>query len=350
VWLERYLRKWKHILLLVSHSQDFLNNVCTNIILLRSQKLTYWSGNYDQYVKTRQEVEENQMKQYNWEQDQITQMKEYIARFGHGSAKLAAQAQSKEKTLARMQEKGLTEAVTKDHVVTFRFPDPGKLPPPVCQFVDVTFGYSKERILFEKLDFGVDLDSRVALVGLNGAGKSTLLKLMVGELQPTDGMVKRHLHLKWGWYHQHLSELLELDMTPLEFMFHKYPNTLPEQGMRRVLGMFGVSGKMQTMPIRIMSDGLKNRVVFAWIAFKEPHILLLDEPTNHLDLETIDSLAEAINDFPGGLVLVSHDFRLINQVAKEIWEVRDKGVHVWKGDIVQYKAKLAALHDEDTSS
>jgi len=298
-------------------------------------------------VKTRKETEENQMKQYNWEQEQIAQMKEYIARFGHGSAKLAAQAQSKEKTLARMTEKGLTEAVTKDHVITFRFPDPGKLPPPVCQFVDVTFGYSKDRILFQKLDFGIDLDSRVALVGLNGAGKSTLLKLMVGELEPIDGMVKRHLHLKWGWYHQHLSELLELEMTPLEFMYHKYPNSIPEQGMRRVLGMFGVSGKMQTTPIKIMSDGLKNRVVFAWIAFKEPHILLLDEPTNHLDLETIDSLAEAINDYPGGLVLVSHDFRLINQVAKEIWEVRDKGVHVWKGDIASYKAKLAAIHDED---
>lgn len=129
-------------------------------------------------------------------------MKEYIARFGHGSAKLAAQAQSKEKTLARMQEKGLTEVVTKDHVITFRFPDPGKLPPPVVQFSDVTFGYTREKILFRKLDFGIDLDSRVALVGLNGAGKSTLLKLMVGELQPLDGMVKVHAHLKWGWYHQ----------------------------------------------------------------------------------------------------------------------------------------------------
>ncbi len=237
-------------------------------------------------------------------------MKDYIARFGHGSAKLAAQAKSKEKTLARMQEKGLTEMVTDDRTLTFRFPDPGKLPPPVCQFSGVSFGYKPEKMLFKNVDFGVDLDSRVALVGLNGAGKSTLLKLMVGELVPTDGMVKRHQHLRWGWYHQvlrrlfvifcpgspsplncilripaphtavffpHLAELLANELTPLDFMLNKYPNTLPEQGMRRILGMFGVSGKMQTMPMKIMSDGQRNRVVFAWIAFREPHILLLDE-------------------------------------------------------------------------
>jgi len=180
VWLEDYLKNYNRILLIVSHSQDFLNGVCTNIVTLRQKKLTYYTGNYDQYVKTREELEVTQMKRYNWEQDQIADMKEYIARFGHGSAKLARQAQSKEKVLAKMVASGLTEKVEADRRLSFQFPACGKLPPPVLMFLDVSFAYHEgDPLLFKSLDFGVDCDSRVALVGPNGAGKSTLLKLMV---------------------------------------------------------------------------------------------------------------------------------------------------------------------------
>lgn len=185
VWLEDYLSKWKKILFMVSHSQDFLNNVCTHVVHLHSKKLTYYTGNYDMFVQTRAELEEEQMKRYNWEQDQIKQMKEYIAKFGHGSAKLARQAQSKEKTLAKMVRGGLTDKVQSEKQFDFRFPDPGNLPPPVLQLVNITFGYPGAEILYRNVDYGVDLDSRIALVGPNGAGKSTLLKLMCGMLAPT---------------------------------------------------------------------------------------------------------------------------------------------------------------------
>lgn len=151
VWLEQYLKGFKRILLLVSHSQDFLNGVCTNIIHMQGKKLKGYSGNYDTYVRTRAELEENQMKQYRKEQDSIAHMKEYVARFGHGSAKLARQAQSKEKTLAKMIQGGLTEKVESDRVITFRFENVGTLPPPVLQFSDVTFGYSKDKILYSKV-------------------------------------------------------------------------------------------------------------------------------------------------------------------------------------------------------
>jgi ATP-binding cassette subfamily F protein 2 len=310
------------------------------------KRLTVWSGNYDTYMQTRLEQEENQMKQYQWEQDKMAEVKEFVARFGHGTAKLAAQAKSREKALSRMQERGLTEAVVTEHVKAIPFPDCGKLPPPVMQFTMVTFTYNPEiKPLFTKLDFGVDLESRIALVGPNGAGKSTLLKLMIGELTPTDGMVKRHQHLRIGWYHQHLQELLDMTLTPLEFMLKSYPDTqLGEMGFRRVLGTFGISGQLQSTPLNVMSDGQKSRVVIAHLAFRQPHLLLLDEPTNHLDLETIDALAEGIRNFEGGLVLVSHDFRLINQVANEIWEVKN-GVHKWKGDIMSYKKHLAVQVD-----
>ncbi|PWZ43558.1 ABC transporter F family member 1 [Zea mays] len=339
VWLEETLKKFDRILVVISHSQDFLNGVCTNIIHMQSKKLKLYTGNYDQYVQTRSELEENQMKQYKWEQEQIASMKEYIARFGHGSAKLARQAQSKEKTLAKMERGGLTEKVVRDRVLVFRFTDVGKLPPPVLQFVEVKFGYTPDNLIYKSLDFGVDLDSRIALVGPNGAGKSTLLKLMTGDLVPLDGMVRRHNHLRIAQYHQHLAEKLDLDMSALAYMMKEYPGT-EEEKMRAAVGRFGLSGKAQVMPMKNLSDGQRSRVIFAWLAYRQPQLLLLDEPTNHLDIETIDSLAEALNEWDGGLVLVSHDFRLINQVAQEIWVCENQEVTRWEGDIMDFKAHL----------
>ncbi|KAK8683619.1 hypothetical protein V6N13_039673 [Hibiscus sabdariffa] len=339
VWLEENLKKFERILVVVSHSQDFLNGVCTNIIHMQSKTLKLYTGNYDQYVQTRAELEENQMKQYKWEQEQIASMKEYIARFGHGSAKLARQAQSKEKTLAKMERGGLTEKVVRDKVLVFRFVDVGKLPPPVLQFVEISFGYTPDNLIYKNLDFGVDLDSRIALVGPNGAGKSTLLKLMTGELTPTDGMVRRHNHLRIAQYHQHLAEKLDMEMSALQYMIREYPGN-EEEKMRGAIGKFGLSGKAQVMPMKNLSDGQRSRVIFAWLAFRQPHLLLLDEPTNHLDIETIDSLAEALNEWDGGMVLVSHDFRLINQVAQEIWVCENQAVTRWGGGIMDFKQHL----------
>ncbi|XP_016547166.2 ABC transporter F family member 1 [Capsicum annuum] len=339
VWLEESLKNFERILVVISHSQDFLNGVCTNIIHMQNKKLKIYTGNYDQYVQTRSELEENQMKQYKWEQDQIAAMKEYIARFGHGSAKLARQAQSKEKTLAKMERGGLTEKVGRDSVLVFRFTDVGKLPPPVLQFSEVSFGYTPDNLIYKNLDFGVDLDSRIALVGPNGAGKSTLLKLMIGDLFPTDGMVKRHNHLKIAQYHQHLAEKLDMDMSALQYMMREYPGN-EEEKMRAAIGRFGLTGKAQVMAMKNLSDGQRSRVIFAWLAYRVPHMLLLDEPTNHLDIETIDSLAEALNAWDGGMVLVSHDFRLINQVAHEIWVCENQAVTRWEGDIMDFKKHL----------
>lgn len=341
VWLEEELKSYKRILVMISHSQDFLNGVCTNIIHMHKGKLVYYGGNYDSYMKTRAELEENQMKQYSREQDQIKHMKDYIARFGHGSAKLARQAQSKEKVLSKMVAGGLTEKVVKDKVLTFYFPDCGKLAPPVVQVQTMSFSYGEDKpAIYKKLDFGIDLESRIALVGPNGAGKSTLLKLLDGTLTPTDGLIRRHNHLKICRYHQHLQDMLELDMSALAFMMKCFPEIKEVEDMRKSIGRYGLTGKQQICPMRNLSDGQRCRVVFAWLAFQAPHLLLLDEPTNHLDMETIDALADAINDFEGGMVLVSHDFRLINQVAKEIWICEKQTIAPWKGDILSYKEEL----------
>merc|ERR1711902_85846 len=289
VWLEEELKTYKQILVIISHSQN------------------------------------------------------YIARFGHGSAKLARQAQSKEKTLAKMVANGLTEKVTAEKSVSFCFYSCGELPPPVIMVENVSFRYNDTTpLIYKNLEFDMDLDTRVALVGPNGAGKSTLLKLIYGDLIPTEGMVRRNNHLKIGRYHQHLHELLEMDLSPLDYMMKKFPEVKERDEMRKIIGRYGITGKQQTAPMKQLSDGQRCRVVFAWLAWQTPHMLLLDEPTNHLDMETIDALGDAINNFEGGLVLVSHDFRLINQVADQIWICENQTVTKWEGDIIAYKDYLKA--------
>lgn len=341
VWLEQELSNFKNILVLVSHSQDFLNGVCSNILLMAQGKLRVYSGDYDTFCATKSEQDEAQMKIYKKEQADLAAMKEYVARFGHGSRKLAKQGKSKEKLMNKRIAEGMTERVQREKTVTFKFTDIQKLPPPILSCNNVWFRYNESTPwIYEDLEFGMDLDTRVALVGPNGAGKSTLLKLICGELIPTDGMIKRHSHLKIARYHQHLAEQMDMTLSPLEYMMKEYPEIKEIEDMRKIVGRYGITGKDQIVPMSSLSDGLRCRVALAWLARQNGHMLLLDEPTNHLDIETIDALADAIKCWNGGLVLVSHDFRLINQVAEEIWECNHGTVSKWGGDIVSYKENL----------
>lgn len=351
VWLEEYLSRYPNTLLFTSHSEDFMNGVCTNIMQLTQKgTLVVWGGNYDQYIKTRTEVEKNQLTKYKKEQDDIKHLQEFIRSCGT-YANLRVQAESKQKIIDKMVEAGLTEKPLSDPTYEFSFPDSEKISPPVMAFHNVSFSYSgkKEDHLYENLELGVDLDSRIALVGPNGAGKSTLLKLMLQQIEPTVGEVKRSGKLRIGHYNQHSEAVLDLEATPLQFLKDLYPEgVVTTSGKRKMedsewrgkLGSFGVTGDFQTRKMKTMSDGMRTRVVMLLIALVNPHVLLLDEPTNHLDMQCIDALAGAINKFSGGVVLVSHDFRLIGQVAKEIWVCDKKTVTKWEGDIQSYKKHL----------
>eukprot|EP00124_Ichthyophonus_hoferi_P003963 Ihof_evm2s387 gene=Ihof_evmTU2s387 len=322
VWLEEYLKTYDRILIVVSHSQDFLNGVTTHTIHLTTKHvLQYYGGNYDTYIKTKTENEVNQMRAYVKQQEEIKHIKDFIASCGTYS-NLVRQAKSRQKLLDKMVADGLIEPVERERDVNLAFPSCGAISPPVMAFTQVSFAYdgTLKNLLYSNLEFGIDLDSRIALVGPNGAGKSTLLKLMVGEIQPTQGMVQKHNHLRIGRYHQHSNEVMSNDLTPLEFVQSEFPDIKKELNeWRQQLGKYGITGKIQTTKIGMLSDGEKTRIVFCWLSLKNPHLLLFDEPTNHLDMEGIDGLAKAINEFEGGMVLVSHDFRLVEQVAKEIW-------------------------------
>ncbi|CAK7202046.1 ABC transporter ATP-binding protein arb1 [Sporothrix eucalyptigena] len=342
VWLEEYMKKWDRTLVLVSHSQDFLNGVCSSMIDMREKKLTYYGGNYDSYVKTRSELETNQMKAYTKQQEEIVHIKKFIASAGT-YANLVRQAKSRQKILDKMEADGFIQPVVQDKVFTFRFADVEKLPPPVLSFDNVTFSYSGDPKddLYRNIDLGFDMDSRTALVGPNGVGKSTLLRLMTGKLSPTEGSVSRHTHLKLGLYSQHSAEQLDMTKSALDFVREKYREKSQDyQYWRQQLGKYGLTGEAQTALIGTLSEGQKSRIVFALLAIEGPNMLLLDEPTNGLDIPTIDSLADAINAFTGGVIVVSHDFRLLDKIAKQILVCENRSIRTWDGTISEYKNYL----------
>ena len=354
-------------------NQDFLNAVCTNTVWLNRSVLTYYSGNYDTFCKLVSNQEQVQMREYEKQQADMEKLATFV-RVNKANG-VAASAKSKKKVLEKLEDDAVEKPKLREPSLVFSFPECSKLAPPVLPFDGVSFAYSgkKEDFLYEGLNLAVDYDSRVALVGPNGCGKSTLLKLMSGELHPTEGSVKKHQHLALGLYHQHSAEVLDLDSSPLVFMRRTFPPPQfkrSEEMWRSYLATFGFTTKQQTSPIGLMSDGQRSRLVFAMLAMQTSGVLLLDEPTNHLDLDAVDGLAAAIKAFQGGVVLVSHDFRLIDQVAspltpnpnptpdpnptpipndsrlieqvaKEIWVCEKKGVRKYDGSIHDYKRELA---------
>jgi len=339
LWLEDYLSEWNKILFFVCHSQDFMNGVCTHIVRLDStyKKLRYYSGNYDMYVQTKKAQDKVQMSAYDAEQRDIAEIKEFIARFGHGTVKMVRQAQSREKLLQKKLEEGLTEKPESDPEYDWSFPDAGKLPMPVLAIESLSFGYPGSDELYKNVDFGIDLESRICLVGPNGAGKTTLVKLLCDELQPTKGQVKRNSHLKISRFTQHFEDVLDLNMTPLAFFKEKIMTDAPVDRVRSLLARYGCTGDMQQQIMGQLSAGQKARIVFAKMAFDKPHILMLDEPTNPLDMESIDALARCLNNFQGGVIIISHDMRLIGQCAKEIYVCDNKCISKFTGDIMKFK-------------
>lgn len=319
-WLTEFLNQWEKTIVIVSHDRGFLNSVTNATVFLHRKRLAYYGGNYDTFVRVRAEHRTNQSSTASQQQRKVDHLKDFIARFGQGHKKMAAQAQSRMKLLKKIEGEAV-EVDYDDPYLQLEFPSCPPLPPPCISVINASFGYDETRILYEDLNFGVDCDSRVCLIGPNGAGKSTFLQLLSGDLVASDGSVSRHSKLVIARFTQHHIETLDLEADSVTQMRRLAKEEMPIEEARRYLGRFGLGGELALQKVKTLSGGQKSRLAFAMLAYHHPHIILFDEPTNHLDLETIEALVLAINKFEGGIVLVSHDERLVSLVADELWIV-----------------------------
>ncbi|KAK1416177.1 hypothetical protein QVD17_31966 [Tagetes erecta] len=332
LWLEEYLCRWKKTLVVVSHDRDFLNTVCNEIINLDEEKLHMYHGNFDAFESAYEQLRKKENKNY------VTQLKQETAAKRSGHQK----QQEKSKPAVALKK-------PRDYTVEFHFPEPTKLTPSLLQLIEVSFSYpEREDFKLSDVDVGIDMGTRVTIVGPNGAGKSTLLNLLAGDINPTEGEVRRSQKLRTGRYSQHFVDVLKMHQTPVEYLLRLYPDQdglSKQEAVRAKLDKFGLKKEHHLTPIDKLSGGQKARVVFTSISMCKPHILLLDEPTNHLDMKSIDALADALDEFTGGVVLVSHDSRLISRVCddeerSQIWVVDNGSVEVFDGYFEDYKEEL----------
>ncbi|XP_054877834.1 ATP-binding cassette sub-family F member 1 isoform X1 [Poeciliopsis prolifica] len=345
IWLNNYLQSWKKTLLIVSHDQSFLDDVCTDIIHLDNQKLYYYRGNYLTFKKMYVQKQKELQKQYDKQEKKLKELK------AGGKSTKQAEKQTKE-ALTRKQQKGKKKGPQeeesleapellkrpKEYTVKFTFPNPPPLSPPILGLHSVDFGYEGQKPLFKNVDFGIDMDSRICIVGPNGVGKSTLLLLLTGKLNPIKGEMRKNHRLKVGFFNQQYADQLNMEETATEYLMRNF--NLPYQDSRKCLGRFGLESHAHTIQISKLSGGQKARVVFSELACRQPDVLILDEPTNNLDIESIDALSEAINEYKGAVIIVSHDARLITETQCQLWVVEDRTVNQIEGDFDDYKREV----------
>ena len=334
MWLETYLATWPGTLLVISHDRTMLNKVVDEIAHLSELKLTRYAGNYDRFERTRRERMTQQVKLQAKQLSEQRRIQSFVDRF-RAKATKAKQAQSRMKMLARMEP---IASVVEDKTTTFNFPDPAPLSPPLIAMDEVSVGYGAEPIL-KNLDLRIDMDDRIGLIGANGNGKSTLIKMLADRLKPQAGKIVKSSKLKIGYFAQHQQEELNLNESPFQHMARIMPMAT-ETKVRSHLGRFGFSGDLANSKVEVLSGGEKARLLFALMSTEAPHILFLDEPTNHLDVDAREALVQALNEYDGAIVLVTHDSHLIDLVCDRLWLVADGACKPFEGDLDAYAGLL----------
>lgn len=341
-FLSNYLQTYPSTVLVVSHDRAFLNEVATDIMHQHSERLDYYKGaNFESFYATKEERRKTAQREYEKQMGERAHLQAFIDKFRYNAAK-SSEAQSRIKKLEKMP---ILEAPEALYTVSFKFPDVDKLSPPIIQMTNVSFGYTPDKPLLRHVDLDVQLDSRIGIVGPNGAGKTTALKLLIGALTPTSGLISQNPRLRVGFFAQHHVDALDLNMSAVGFMSVHYHGRSDEE-YRRHLGAFGITGMTGLQKMGLLSGGQKSRVAFACLSLQNPHILVLDEPSNHLDIEAMDALAVALNNFQGGVLMVSHDVTMLQSVCTSLWVCDEGTVTHFDGTVKDYKKKITAQANE----
>lgn len=339
LWLENYVARYPHTVLLISHDRDLLNRAVNSIVHLDQKKLTFWRGGYDQFERQRAEQQELQEKSRIKQEAQRKHLQSFVDRF-RAKASKARQAQSRIKALEKMKP---IAALVDDTVRPFTFPEPVKtVASPIVALDGVSVGYQPGHPILKKLSLRIDADDRIALLGANGNGKSTFAKLLSGRLKSEAGTMTIAPGLKVSMFAQHQLDDLRPEENAYEHVRRLMPDA-PESKVRARVAQFGLATEKMNTAAKDLSGGEKARLLMGLAAFDGPNLFILDEPTNHLDIDSREALVHALNDFPGAVILISHDRHLIEATADRLWLVRDGSVRPYDGDLADYRQEVTGV-------
>ena len=339
LWLENYVARYPHTVLLISHDRDLLNRAVNSIVHLDQKKLTFWRGGYDQFERQRAEQQALQEKSRVKQEAQRKHLQSFVDRF-RAKASKARQAQSRIKALEKMKP---IAALVDDTVRPFSFPEPVKtVASPIIALEGVSVGYQPDHPILKRMTLRIDADDRIALLGANGNGKSTFAKLLSGRLKGETGTMTVAPGLKVSMFAQHQLDDLRPEENAYEHVRRLMPD-VPESKVRARVAQFGLATEKMNTPAKDLSGGEKARLLMGLAAFDGPNLFILDEPTNHLDIDSREALVHALNDFPGAVILISHDRHLIEATADRLWLVRDGSVRAYDGDMADYRQEVTGV-------
>lgn len=344
LWLEKYLQKYTGTLLIISHDQDLLNNLCTHILHFEGKKLVLYKGNLTTFQTTFQQKQQNSTRQSERLALKKEKLYSYINRFRYKATK-AKQAQSRLKLLEKLNNQQV-ETVPTEAQDEFHFPQVYVMPAPCIKLNNVATGYEPNKPILKRLNLQIGNNDRIGLLGQNGNGKSTLAKLLVGTLKPQEGQIIQSKKLRIGYFNQHQQEELPPNSTAVNYI-KPFLNEEKEEKIRSYLAAFGITADQALSPIKTLSGGEKARLLMSKICLEKPQILILDEPTNHLDLQGRQALADALNEFNGTVILITHDFHILESVCDTLWLVKDSTCKEYDGDLNDYKQLLLETEQKE---
>ncbi len=334
IWLENYLVKTSATILMISHDRDILNRVCNGIISIENGKILSYGGNYDAYEQTRAMRLDLLKKQSQKHEQRKKHLQSFVDRFRYKATK-AKQAQSRLKMIEKM---GDLPEIPKDYNVSFDFPSPPLLASPLLQFENVNAGYG-DKVVLKNLSFRLDQDARIAFLGKNGNGKTTLAKIISGKLEPLSGEIKKSAKLNVAYFSQIQTEELDISKTAYDIMSRHMKNS-SEVKVRAHLGRFGLTEDKANTRVEQLSGGEKSRLSLAIITKDSPNILILDEPTNHLDIASREALIDALNEYQGAIILITHDLHIIELACDRLWHIKNQTQQEFNGSIEDFKKEL----------